>query len=153
MWKTVSKVLNRGTAETAFTGLNVDGTKVTGDQRIAETADHHFTAFGQKLAAQIRSLLFNDPLKFIRNRSLARIKLKLIGNTQMLKYLQNSKPGKANGTANIPAKLLKDSGEDISQPLCQTFNSWLTTGFFPELSKVARVAPIFNIGSRDDLNN
>ena len=45
------------------------------------------------------------------------------------------------------------TAEYISQSLCQIFNSSLTSGVFPDIWKVARVAPIFKAGTRDDLNN
>ena len=67
--------------------------------------------------------------------------------------MRSLKSGKANGPSNIPTKLVKDASKFISQPLFQTLNSSITTGVFPDIWKVAKVAPIFETGTKDDLNN
>ena len=116
-----------------------------------DVASHHFITIGRKLAAQIKILPSDDPLKHIRNKPSARIKSQPIRNSQVLQYLKNLKPEKASGPSKIPTKLVKDATKYISQPQCQIFNSSLTTGVFPDIWKVARVAPIFKTGTKDDL--
>ena len=71
--------------------------KENGDRCMAEVANGHFATVGPKLAAQIKSLTFNDPLKHIRNEPLARSKFQPVSNSQVLQYLRNLKPGKASG--------------------------------------------------------
>ena len=143
MWKTVDKVLSRATATTTISSLNLCGKKITGDHSMAEVANHHFTTVGPKLAAQIRTLPSDDPLKNISNEPSARVKFQPVSNSQVLQYLRNLKPGKSSGPCNLPTKLVKDAAEYISQPLCQIFNASLTSGVFPDIWKVARVAPMF----------
>ena len=101
----MNKVLNRGTAETAISSLKVDRKKITGDGCIAETVNHHITTVSPKLAAPIKSLPSDDPLKYIRNTLSARIKFKQVSNTQVLQYLQNLKPGRGSESANNTAKI------------------------------------------------
>ena len=153
MWKNVDKVLSRATATTTISSLNLCGKKITGDRCMAEVTNHHFTTVGPKLAAQIKTLLSNDPLKNISNEPSTRIKLQPVSNSQVLQYLRNLKARKSSDPGNLPTKLVKDAAEYISLQLCQIFNSSLTSGVFADIWKTARVAPIFKAGTRDDLNN
>ena len=153
MWKTVDKVLSRVTATTTNSSLNLCGKKTIGDRCRDEVSNHHFTTVGPKLAAQIKTLPSDDPLKDISNEPSARVKFQPVSNSQVLQYLRNLKPGKSSGPSNLPTKLVKEAAEYISQPLCQIFNSSLTSGVFPDIWKVVRVAPVFKAGTRDDLND
>ena len=49
--------------------------------------------------------------------------------------------------------LIKDVTDLVSQPLTMIFNSSLRKGVFPDIWKVAKVTPIFKLGSRSDANN
>ena len=144
---------SRATATTTIFSLNLCGKKITGDRCMAEVANHHFTTVRPKLAAQIKILPSDDPLKNIINEPSARVKFQPVSNSQVLQYLRNLKPGMSSGPCNLPTKLVKDAAEYIPQPLRQIFNSSLTSRVFPDIWKVARVAPIFKAGTSDDLNN
>ena len=113
MWKTVNKVLNRNTAATTISSLNVSGKIRTWDRCITEAANHHFTTAGPKLAAQIKSSTSDDPLKHIKNELSARITFQPVSNSRALQYLRNLKPGKASGPRNIHTNLFKDAAEYI----------------------------------------
>ncbi len=49
--------------------------------------------------------------------------------------------------------LVKDAAEFISHPLSMIYNSSLRYDIFPDVWKIARLAPIFKSGKRDDTNN
>lgn len=100
-------MLNRGTAAIAISSLDVSAKKITRDLCIAEAANHHLTAVGPKLSAQIKSLLSDHPLKRIRDEPSARIEFHPVGNSQVLQILRNLKPGKVTGSNNDPTKLVK----------------------------------------------
>ena len=53
----------------------------------------------------------------------------------------------------VPATIVKDLGDLVSKPLSMIFNSSLDKGAFPDIWKLARIAPIFKSGAKKDVNN
>ena len=53
----------------------------------------------------------------------------------------------------IPNQIIKNSRNIISQSLADIFNASLQSSIFPDDLKLARVAPIFKEGDRDDMSN
>ena len=60
---------------------------------------------------------------------------------------------KAMGQNMIPNQILKSSKNIISQSLANIFNASLKSSIFPDDLKIARVAPIFKEGDRDNMTN
>ena len=68
----------------------------------------------------------------------------------MIKELVNSK---ATRIHSIPNKALKECAENIAPSLTDIFNFSIKTGVFSDDLKVGRVAPVYNSGKKDHLNN
>ena len=60
---------------------------------------------------------------------------------------------KSPGADRIPVEILKDVVHLVSKPLTLIYNASLEKGIFPQIWKLARVAPIYKTGSKTDLNN
>ena len=58
----------------------------------------------------------------------------------MIGSLQN---GKASGPDLINNRILKETADEISTPLCTMFNLSVSSGQFPSIWKEANVTPIF----------
>ncbi len=69
---------------------------------------------------------------------------------QAIKQLKN---GKASGPDKINNRIIKDAVDFIWKPLTMIFNSSLKHCIFPDIWKIARVAPIFKAGSKKEANN
>ena len=80
-------------------------------------------------------------------------KFSMVDQETMLKTIKQLKNGKAPGPDRIPTTLVKDAAEFISQPLMMIFNASLKLGVFPDMSKLAKVSPIFKTGARNNKNN
>ena len=59
----------------------------------------------------------------------------------------------ASGYDDIPPTLLKASSNLICVPLTHTINLSLTTGYFPDQLKQAKVLPVFKSGDKMNINN
>ena len=57
----------------------------------------------------------------------------------MLKAIKQLKNGKAAVPDKIPATLIKDAADFISQPLMMTFNASLKLGVFSDIWKLAKL--------------
>ena len=60
---------------------------------------------------------------------------------------------KSPGADRTPFKILKDAVHLVSTPLTLIFNASLEKGIFPQIWKLARVAPIYKTGSKTGANN
>ena len=63
------------------------------------------------------------------------------------------KTKKSCGPDNISSFILKIACPVVSKSLAKIFNASLETGIFPEVWKLARVAPIFKTGVKSDMSN
>lgn len=69
------------------------------------------------------------------------------------KLLRNLKPHKATGPDGIPARLLRETAEQIAPAVTLLFQASLDQGKVPSLWKAAHVVPIFKKGSRSSAEN
>ena len=76
-----------------------------------------------------------------------------ISVSQVTKIVQQMLNGKATGTHGIPNKALKDNTDIIALFLTDIFNFSMETKVFTNDMKVAKVAPFYKSGEKDDLNN
>ena len=56
------------------------------------------------------------------------------------------KANKTPGYDNINVKVVKKIYEELKTPLMRIFNLLLSTGFFPDKLRIAKVSPIFKNG-------
>ena len=60
---------------------------------------------------------------------------------------------KSSGPYSVPVTILKTIRDNISEPLACLVNDSFVSGNFPEELKLARITPVFNKGSRFDIDN
>ena len=60
---------------------------------------------------------------------------------------------KSSGPYSVPITILKTIRDNISEPLACLVNDSFVSGNFPEELKLARITPVFNKGSRFDIDN
>ena len=61
----------------------------------------------------------------------------------MNKIVSNLKNKSSNGQDLVSSKILKETINTITEPLCHIINLSLKTGKFPDKMKIAKVHPIF----------
>ena len=102
MWRTINRVLERGSESKSIPSLNVNCKVVTEDVKIAEALNMHFVSVGPKLAENITSKQSDNPLKYIKLNDSATFVLKPV-SSQVLMCLNQLK----NGRACSPIKYLQ----------------------------------------------
>ena len=134
--------------------LTVDGVKITNPDSIANSLGKYFAAVGDKFAQRIAS-----PVKSVDEY------IQKIHETTNSMYFQPTDkteimtiiaklPNKASsGYDNISNKLLKLLKDEISEPLCELFNSSLEQGIFPSTMKLSNVIPLHKGKSHDAPEN
>ena len=74
---------------------------------------------------------------------------------KVLPLLNKLNKSKATGLKldMISARLIREYEDLICIPICNSFNRSIGQGIFPDVWKCARVAPLFEAGDRNDVNN
>lgn len=67
--------------------------------------------------------------------------------------LKQLKPDKAPGIDGLPTRLLIETADFISYPLCKIFENSLNTGCLPSEWKLSNVTPIYKGGKRSEPGN
>ena len=117
-----------------------------------EALNHHFVSVGRKLASKIEQNANDDPLKHIDNEPNT-VRLTPVDDNYIPKAIKQLKNGNTPGPDKIPTMLMTDAADLICKPLTMVSNSSLRKGIFPDVWKLARVAPIFKSGSKSETNN
>ena len=147
-------VLNTKSKTTQIATLDVDGTKISNHEAIAEHMNTYFCNIGQDLSKKIPAT--PNPLlegKYSVNPEGTTFHFQPVNSNQVSCVLGKFKTSMGFGTDCIANHFLKIGLPVISDSLCDIFNLSIATGVFPDSWKVARVAPIFKSGQTDDQSN
>ena len=79
--------------------------------------------------------------------------LKNIESSRVLKLLKGLNVTKATGIDKISNRILKIAAPIICQSLTDIFNLSISSSVFPSEWKMAKGAPIFKLGKRENVNN
>ena len=71
----------------------------------------------------------------------------------VLEEIQNICPRKAAGYDEIPPKIIKWAPHLFAPILKTIFNKCIESGYYPDAMKIAKVAPIYKKGDKNDVNN
>ena len=134
--------------------LTVEGQTIRGNKAIASSMNEYFCSIGNKLSEKIPNkanpLLSGEypfeipPLNF----SFSAIMADKLSST-----LNKMKTSHGSGQDGIASFYLKIALPVVGGSLCDLFNKSLFAGKFPEDWKIARIAPIFKSGAKDDRSN
>ena len=134
--------------------LTVDGQTIRDNKAIASSMNEYFCSIGNKLSEKIPNkanpLLSGEypfetpPLNF----SFSAIMTDKLSST-----LNKMKTSHCSGHDGIASFYLKIAMPVVGGSLCDLFNKSLFAGKFPEDWKIARIAPIFKSGAKDDRSN
>ena len=125
-------------------GLNV---RVNSSTDIANTFNEFFASVGENLASKIQDSNDNFANYLGPQQQETFFFLPVVSSdvNEMICTLDQSK---ASGYDDLPAKMLVDAREYVSEPLAFILNSSFLTGVFPNKLKLARVVTSFKKGDK-----
>jgi len=88
----------------------------------------------------------NHDLPPMHNANANSLQSILITQEEVIDSIKCLKVGKASGPDGIDNRILKEEMHQLSNPLCDLFNSCLNTCKMPSCWKIANVCPIFKKG-------
>ena len=155
-WKILRQATGKGNSATAIGKIKYEGNDISDEQQISDTCNHHFVSIGDKLSRNIEQtqLSAKETLRsFNALPSKPKFTFKLVTPIQVYDILKKLLNSKATGIHEIPNKILKVCSDIISPHLSQIFNISLTTKCYPDSLKFAKVAPVYEGGDKDNLDN
>ena len=152
IWKTLRNVVPGKVRSTNVTCIRTEDSDCTDPKNIANFLNDHFATVGPKLAAKIPNITHQNSSSDDLDES-GKFKFQRVSEEYILKQLKSLSDGKATGTDETPAKLLKLACHSIVVPITHIINLSISTNVFPDKWKSARISPIFKSGDSSDVNN
>ena len=133
--------------------VNVEGTKVTDKNEIANCFNNHFCSIGQSLADKIVSSSSTSFYNYLQNRVNSSMFLCPISPTEIYNVIFQLNSNKSCGFDGINAKFVITASEVLSPILSILINSCFDLGVFPSILKIAKVIPVFKAGDKGEVSN
>jgi len=144
LWRFVNAHSKVPVSNSTFT---TDGKYLTEPKEVAE---HFNQIFQQNFSSDPNVFPFLRRQHLSQDKILSDLK---ISPEEVVKYLKATKTNAAPGEEKIPAVLLKNCANVLSESLSRVFNLSLESGDLPLSWKSALVTPIFKDGEKKDMRN
>ena len=105
------------------------------------------------MASKISGKTKKMPYEYLNKKISSSIYLEPPSSNEILNHILSLNDNKAIGHDNIPAYFLKIAKFVIAPYLLIFTNFIFNNGLFPKNCKIAKVAPIYKAGSKDEINN
>ena len=128
------------------------GNIIRGPQEIANNFNRYFTEVGPDLASKIPDSKKHFS-NFLGTPNKQDFKFSEMSEIRILNFIKNMKPKSSFGEDCISNNVLKLIAPTIIQPLKHLINISLTTGYFPDQFKIAKVIPIFKESDCHEFSN
>ena len=122
---------------------------ISDSKKISEICNDHFVTVGERLAGQM-PCSDNSPTAHIPETNSVFQLIRPVTEGQVLKLLHKLINGKATSLHNIPNSVSQESADITGPSLTFIFNFSIMSRAFQDELKMAKVAPAFEGGDRDD---
>ena len=133
--------------------IKINDTTTENPTTISNEFNNYFCSFGLKLANNISGKTKKKPYEFLNKKILYFIYLEPPSVNEILNDILSLNDNKAIGHDDIPAYFLKVSSTVIAPYLQIFINFMFNNGLFPNNCKIAKIAPIYKNGSKEEINN
>ena len=150
-WKLINELSSRQYKTTDISELKINGHSISSANAMSEAFNSYFTSIGRDLANEIPKS-DTKPEWYMKPNDKV-FSFQKIQESEIHKLISGLDSNKATGLDNISCKILKLAANIVVPTLTLIFNQSIEKGIFPDEWKSAKVTPIFNNGSRTDLEN
>ena len=152
-WKLINEVINKNKGSRKLPAIfNLNDTDISDPVEIANHFCDYFNNIGYNLAKKIPDANISHRTHLSGTYS-SSISLNLTTQLEVSDIINSLRSGTAAGYDNIPISALKDSVDLISGPLAHIINLSISSGYFPDNMKIARVIPLFKSSDRRIFQN
>ena len=147
-WKCIDNILGRNKSNYP-TSFKIDNIEVTDDIEIANSFNKYFTEIPYAVQNSLPDTQSNYLNLVDRNENT--FFFQPTCSNEVLSIIKKLKNG--DNIRDIPVKLLKVAGNQISIIIADLFNLCIEQSIFPETLKLARIRPVFKSGDKSDISN
>lgn len=119
-------------------------------EEVANISNIHFVNWGRNLVSRFPSTTHCLRIPRLTNDNFV---FREITEEEIKAVIKSLPENKACGHDGIPAKVLRDSIDILSVPLCKIFNHAMATSKYPINLKTAKVVPVYKTGDPNDPNS
>ena len=149
IWKTINTLTNINNKKTENSEI--------APSKSADDFNKHFASIADRLRSLLPSVPFDRSKleNFVLSRKDPEVKFRIpdIKSGFVFDSLRCLKANKARGVDKLGARFLKIASPEIAPSLTKLMNFSFSSSVFPKRWKIAKVAPLFKSGDREDLNN
>lgn len=146
MWKIIKQVTEENvTSQEPITLLDGTGNTISDQKKIADMFNNFFINVGPKLESKIEGN-YSQTQQKINNQTLF---LTRTSTGEIIKFINQLKSDSANGSDAIPARLLKETANDIAPVISHLINLCFEQGKFPRQFKEVVTIPVFKSGNQN----
>ena len=151
-WKVLNEVIGKRKSTTNCMIFNIKNAPSNDKQLISNSFCDYFTNLGQKCASKIKTATtpFSNFLKGNHSNSLF---LNPTTPEDIVAIICSLKSKRSSGHDGISSKLVKDLKDALASPISTIINNSLTTGYVPDMAKLAKVIPIYKTKDKKNIGN
>ncbi|MFZ2538340.1 MAG: reverse transcriptase family protein [Oscillospiraceae bacterium] len=143
---------NRSNADHKITHLEVNNKTIVNPTEIAEQFNNFFVNIGPELAKKIPHSI-KKPKAFLKGDFSDSIFLSPTTTEEVYDIILNMKNSTSTSHDNIPVKIVKFCGKELSEVLAHVNNESMQDGKCPDSLKIAKVVPIYKAGDALTVSN
>ena len=123
--------------------IKTNENSATNSHELSNVFNDHFSTIGTKLANEVPLVIDGSSYAVRIVSSNNKFIFSPISSSNLFSLLNKLSKSKATRLNNISGKLIRESADLISIPLCNIFNKSLSSGLFPDEWKCARMMMFF----------
>ena len=153
IWSLLKLALGKHNDKSSFPQtFNVDNKRTDDKSIIAESFNQYFSKIGLQTSQNVPPA-YKHFTSYMRNTSVNSMFLEPIEPSHVLDVVNKLKSKTSSGHDDVSSKLIKESINEIVNPLTHIINCSFNTGIVPRQMKTAKVIPIYKASDSTLLKN
>ena len=147
-WKILNDIICKSKSNKSLpSSFRINGQLNFDSRDIANGLNDFFVSIGKNISDQIATDASN-PSEYLEDKNIPNFFLAPIVTHDIIKIAKSLKSKTNQGHDKISTKLMKQTIEEIAEPLEHIFNLSLSTGIVPTSSKIARIILVYKSGDQ-----
>ena len=151
-WAGINDLIRSSHKIAHITQIRHNNETINDPKMMADAFNNFFANVGPNTDSEIPKTP-KSPLDFLKNRVATNFSFKVTSVHEIMTIVLQLDEKKSSGPSDVPLNVLRIAREIIVPHLVSIFNLSFKTGIFPDLMKLAKVIPIFKVGSKDSITN
>ena len=151
-WAGINDLIRSSHKIAHITQIRHNNETINDPKMMADAFNNFFASVGPNTDSEIPKTP-KSPLDFLKNRVATNFSFKVTSVHEIMTIVLQLDEKKSSGPSDVPLNVLRIAREIIVPHLVSIFNLSFKTGIFPDLMKLAKVIPIFKVGSKDSITN